>query len=485
MHMDAVFIEEGIINLMLPFRFNKDLFSPEFKGNKLWERAPEKNKPGLDDAFLEHVREFLTINYKEGKTDKSSCVVFGLKEGTVPFRLFAKNKVYLMSRKSFDKIEQLDSSFKLPISFDSSSFKLILHYDSGIAILHYMVKLEKTKTDSQACLHDFIVMNYMLRLFNRQDEVYFISKNNNVTERGKASDLSDVEGVDIEIKGWRPSHLVNYLLNDIINIQSSVKKHSSFFHSSRFIPFSYVRTASPIIDENIINTALFHLKNVYDFDYSPSSHAIKFSEDRTHPFQQIYYASSVEGSVIFNNSGNTDPEFIKVFYNTSFQKNLWVIILGLLQRSIMLQLMTNVSEISPDNHKKIKEYLRSYARISLKALFSKISVYHQYNDFYDHIKSELQILELQTELKEELSELNSLQTQFHDEEEKIYGKRLNVIITFLSVLSLAQVTYAILSNTSMPLMYHFFAIGIPVLVGIISWLILVRPDKKLSSSRKK
>jgi hypothetical protein len=218
---------------------------------------------------------------------------------------------------------------------------------------------------------------------------------------------------------------------------------------------------------------------VYDFDYTPGTDVLQREEELLHPYRQIYYASSLEGAVVLNNCGQEDPEFIRTFYSNSFHKTLWLTILGFLQRSIFLQLMKEVSDINPDDHQKVKEYLRRYTSISLKAIFSKVSVFHQHNDYYDLIIHNLQINELQTELKDELHELNNLQRQFHEDEvekhdeiEKQYDKKLNMILFALSVFGLTQVTYAAIGATNMSFIQHALAIGMPVILGIVFWQIL-------------
>jgi hypothetical protein len=146
--------------------------------------------------------------------------------------------------------------------------------------------------------------------------------------------------------------------------------------------------------------------------------------------------------------------------------------------------MKEVSDINPDDHQKVKEYLRRYTSISLKAIFSKVSVFHQHNDYFDLIIHNLQINELQTELKDELHELNNLQRQFHEDEvekheevEKQYDKKLNIILFALSVFGLTQVTYAALEAIKMPFFKHALAIGMPVILGIVFWQILSKRKK--------
>jgi hypothetical protein len=352
----------------------------------------------------------------------------------------------------------------------------------------YTVELVKeSKKGDQPNLDDFIRMNYLLRLFNRHDEAYFISQNERSEERSKAAQLisgkSDVfhknGPVNIEQEGWRPRQLINYLVEDI-NARYSVE----FFDHSHFSPVCYVQPLKPIQDENIIHRALFHLRKVYDFDYAPATDVLQSEEELLHPYKQIYYASSLEGAVVLNNCGQEDPEFIRSFYSNSFHKTLWLTILGFLQRSVFLQLMKEVSDINPDDHQKIKEYLKRYTSISLKAIFSKVSVFHQHNDYYDLIIHNLQINELQTELKDELHELNNLQRQFHEDEvekhdeiEKQYDKKLNMILFALSVFGLTQVTYAVMGATNMSLVQHTLAIGIPVILGIVFWQVLISRRK--------
>ena len=138
-----------------------------------------------------------------------------------------------------------------------------------------------------------------------------------------------------------------------------------------------------------------------------------------------------------------------------------------------------MSDIDPDDNNKVKEYLRRYTNISLKAIFSKVSVFQQHNFYYDLVIRNLQIQDLQTELQDELHELNNLQRQFHEDEverheeiEKQYDKKLNIILFALSVLGLAQVTYSILEYPDISFLQHYMAIGIPLLLGILFWKFL-------------
>jgi hypothetical protein len=472
-------LEKGIINLILPFRLGSEwVFDPSGIDNDIWTKTDE-DIPRLD-FLLEHVKKFFAQNVQIGKEDESASFIMKLKNEALPVKMF-NNKTYWLSNKSFDTQNIKKKLLKFSVYIDPGEFRIIFHPFTRIAILLFSVELIKSvKNDDQPNLADFIEMNYLLRLFNRNDEAFFISQNERTEERSKASLLlvdksSDLSGKDdpgkIELTGWRPRQLLDYLLHGL-NSRYKVE----FFDHYRFCPVCYVQPKEEIGDEEIIHRALFFLRKVYDFDYTPASDILQREGELLHPYKQIYYASSLEGAVVFNNCSSSDPEFIKTFYSNSFHKSLWLTILGFLQRSIFLQLMKEVSDIDPDDHQKVKEYLRRYTSISLKAIFSKVSVYHQHNDYYDLIIHNLQINELQTELKDELHELNNLQRQFHEDEverheeiEKQYDNKLNMILFALSVFGLTQVTYAVMANKELPLFQHVLAMGVPIVLGLIFW----------------
>jgi len=485
--MNTIKLEKGIVNLMLSFRLGSGWsFDSAGMDNDIWIKTDE-DLPKLD-FLLDHVKDFFTKNFQVGKPDDSACLIMKLKKEALPVKMF-NNRAYWLSNKSFDTHDKAKDPCKIPVQFDPGSFRIIIHPFTRVAILLFSSELANTgKNSNQSSLADFIQMNYLIRLFNRHDEAFFISQNERVEERSKAVMLFADKTPDlfekgapenIELTGWRLSQLINYLLYGL-NARYKVE----FFDHHRFYPVCYAQPAEEIHDEGLIHRALYFLRKVYDFDYSPASDVLQRESELFNPFKQIYYANSLEGAAVFNNCSSSDPEFIRTFYSNSFPKSLWLTILGAMQRSIFLQLMKEVSGIDPDDHQMVKLYLNRYTRISLKAIFSKVSVYHQHNDYYVMMIHNLQINELQTELKDELNELNNLQRQFHEDEvekndeiEKQYDKRLNMILFALSVFGLTELIYTVLSNSSMSFFQHSLAFGIPLFLGVIFW-ILVSVRKK-------
>ena len=480
--MNTIKLEKGIIYHLLPFRLGSgkpfDLNNFEID---IWTKTDED--VSRLDFLLEHAKEFFTKNTKPGKEDESACIIMKLKPEALPVKIF-NNKPYWLSNKPFDSQPKSGKLLKLPVSFDPGNFRIIFHPFTRVGILLFSTELAGSgKNKNQGNMSDFIQMNYLLRLFNRHDEAFFISQNERTEERSKASQFVSGKTADIfertdpgniELTGWRPRHLINYLLQDL-NSSYEVE----FFDHFHLSPICYVHPSEEICDASIIHRTLFYLRKVYDFDYTPASDLLQRDGELLHPYKQIYYAASLEGGVVLNNCSSKDPEFIRTFYSNSFQKTLWLTILGDLQRTIFLQLMKEVSDIDPDDHLKVKEYLKRYTTISLKAIFSKVSIYHQHNDYYELIIHNLQINELQTELKDELNGLNNLQRQFHEDEverhekiEKQHDKKLNMTLFALSIFGLTQITYAVLGNLKIPLYMHLLAIGIPLFLGFIFWKML-------------
>jgi len=485
--MNTIRLEKGIINQMLPFRLASGYLvnSSDFDNN-VWTKTDEDLSKL--DFLLEHVKNFFSRNTQTGKDDESSCIIMKLKKDAVPVKMF-NNRTYWLSNRPFDNQENAKNLLKFAICFDPDSFRIILHPYTKVAILLFSVEMSKSaKNIEPASLADFIKMNYLLRLFNRHNEAYFISQNDRVEERSKAAQLlidssSDLfnktDPGNIETTGWRLRQLINYLLHSL-----NEKFKVELFDSNRFTPVCYVQPAEEITKDEIISHALFYLRKVYDFDYTPTIESLHQEKELIHPFKQIYYATSLEGAVVLNNCSSSDPEFIRAFYTNSFQKSVWLYILGVLQRTIFLQLLKEVSDINPEDHQMIKEYLTRFTSISLKAIFSKVSVYHQHNDYYELIIQNLQINELGSELKDELYGLNNLQRQFHEDEvekneeiEKQYDKRLNIILFALSIFGLTELIYRVIENEDMSLFQHSLAFAIPLILGFVFWRLLALRKK--------
>lgn len=482
--MNSIKLEKGSIFLMLPFQTELKTDIPlSVESSGIWTKTVE-DAPKLD-FLLDHVKNFFISTTPKEKPNLSSCIILKLKKDFLAGKLF-NNKRFWFSNKAFDTHEKTRNFYKYPVSFDPGAFRLIYHPFTGISILIlYLEIISGNKNTDRPTLEDFIQMNYMARLFNRHDEPFLISQNERPEERNKALLLATTDGTsmfekttfeNIEYTGWRISHLINNLLQEINKNDKII-----LFDYNRFYPVSYVQPVEEIINDEYIHKALFYLRKVYNFDFFPALDILQRDSEIFHPFRQIYYANSLEGAAVINNCKQSDPEFIKTFFNNSFQKSLWLTILGVMQRSVFLRLLREISEIDPDNHQLVKAYLIRYTKISLKAIFSKVSVYHQHNDYYVMMINNFQINELQSELKEELYELNNILRQFHEDEveesdklEKKSSKRLSIILFTLSMIGLTQVVYGIIANKGMPLYQHAIAFVIPLCLGLVFWIIITR-----------
>ena len=183
--MNTIKLEKGIIHLMLPFWLDPGSSLHSIIENEIWEKANEDN-PRLE-FLLEHVREFFTKNNGNNPVDETACLILKLKKDALPVKMF-NNKIYWLSNKPFDEEKKAKNLIKLSVTLDPGSFRIIYHPFTRIALLLYSVELINTdKTNDEQSLSDFIRMNYLLRTFSRQDEAFFISRNERTEERSKAS----------------------------------------------------------------------------------------------------------------------------------------------------------------------------------------------------------------------------------------------------------------------------------------------------------
>ena len=318
--MHTVLLDKGNIVLMLPISLGKDWNSEA--DTEIWTKT-EEDAPKLD-FLLDHVRDFFIKNTRENYNDDPSCLIMKLRKEALPVRMF-NNKTYWLSNKAFDTHDKVKNPAKFPVCFNPDSFRLIYHPFTKIAVLIFTIELATPgKETPPATLADFIEINYLVRLFNRHDEAFLISKNERPEERSKALQLIEDKGEglfekkdpgNIEASGWRLSHLINYLLSEL-----NTKFGVSFFDSHRFYPVTYVQSSEEIKDELIIQKALFYLRKVYNSDFSPAQKVLQRESELFQPFRQIYYANSLEGAAVFNNCSSSDPEFIKTFYTKTAKR---------------------------------------------------------------------------------------------------------------------------------------------------------------------
>jgi len=186
--MNTIQLEKGIIHLMVPFRLRSGS-SSDFGNieNEVWTRTNE-DIPRLD-FLLEHVKEFFAKNTDKRKIDESACSILKLKREALPSKMF-NNKTYWLCNKPFDNQQKIKNQLKFAVIIDPGTFRIIIHPFTSVGILMYSIELVKeSKNGNQPNLDDFIRMNYLLRLFNRHDEAFFISQNERPEERNKASQL--------------------------------------------------------------------------------------------------------------------------------------------------------------------------------------------------------------------------------------------------------------------------------------------------------
>lgn len=169
---------------MLPFRFG---YGWSLNTTRIEDDVWTKTDEDIHklDFLLEHVKEFFSKNYQVGKEDESACIIMKLKKEALPVKMF-NNKKYFLSNKSFNNSKKSGKLLRVPVYIDPNSFRIIWHPFTSVAILLYSIELVKSDNNEyQPNLDDFIRMNYLLRLFNRHDEAFFISRNERREERKK------------------------------------------------------------------------------------------------------------------------------------------------------------------------------------------------------------------------------------------------------------------------------------------------------------
>lgn len=133
-------------------------------------------------------------------------------------------------------------------------------------------------------------------------------------------------------------------------------------------------------------------------------------------FNNIYFASSVEGAAMIAISKKENEEYIKQIDNQGLPRYLSIYILVLIQRYSMLHINRRLTELSSDTASaSLWNILDIIKRVKVHCFYTDVSPYTQHNQFYQHCNKNLHIYETFNEIDNKTKILNL--TISHDTQE--------------------------------------------------------------------
>lgn len=286
-------------------------------------------------------------------------------------------------------------------------------------------------------------------------------------------DKKKKEGGDVTEFSWNMKTLIDTMLKDvhgIVVLPNGEKEETSInlFTPPRIHVFTFCG-----IDDSIDNKysrddilpELYRLSRCVNDKYLLPFEEMNFKEGYLQTFENVYVASTVEGTAFIALSKEQNSKFFEGFISILALRYVWIYLLAMVQRYSLLNMdrMLTVLEANDAKVKAITEkenksnvpkeairkhslmlwrLLESVRNVKVRCHFTDISPFTQHNEFYEHCCTKLHVSSAFDEIDHKTKALNL--TMSHDlqilqeKEEDHRRKRENRLNLFLAIIAVLQ-----------------------------------------------
>ncbi|MBC7893454.1 MAG: hypothetical protein H7Y12_14655 [Sphingobacteriaceae bacterium] len=218
---------------------------------------------------------------------------------------------------------------------------------------------------------------------------------------------------------------------------------------------------------------LFRLGRAYTDRYRPSADTLHQAGHYAQPFENVHFASFLEGTAVFVNGG--EETFLREYAeNVAKSRLVWSYLLALHQRYALIASAADAAHTyrggTPPTLATLSALIERLSKVQLKCLFLEISHHSHQNEFYSLCRESLRVSALYTEVSGEVAELNLLlneqarreegvrreETEHRREAEQAQAsERERKFNTLLTVVGLSLGSISIVSDLSPNLFIYF------------------------------
>ena len=308
---------------------------------------------------------------------------------------------------------------------------------------------------------------------------------------------------------WNIRTMIDMMLGNVKGIKDGIESDIKLFNNIRAHLFSFCQIdgAQNTLGFEYIKSDLMLLSRCMNNKYKVCIDKNTQKEMCLKTFNNIFFASSVEGASMIAIAKKENEDFIRQIDNQSLPRYLAVYLLVIIQRYSMLhinhQLIKIVQDKSDDN---LWNLLNVIKKVKVHCYYTDVSPYSQHNQFYQHCCKNLHVLETFNEIDNKTKILNvtishSMQVLMKEQkmaselehktilqaekerEEKLRQaerkaesgqRRLNFVVGILTAFQVSQVVYSFAKDAPQPIFRcHYFMWAMIVLFICFFFLFLV------------
>ncbi len=520
-------IKKAYTFFMVPFYYDTDL---DFSKVKMWKLDEEKvSNEGEDgDVLYSHIMDFLQGQMNDSVDQEEHLDIYSLdieKESPCYTEFWSpfinhSNVAYIpVGKKDAMEDEFRTLSFNI-LSSDEQGFKaphLFIYRAAKIGIMTFCVELAGRNKN----VSDLKQLNYYLhKIF--KPTCRCVCPNLSINEKRRFA--SDEEKSSAEAKlqkvrqyirpydemeeyspyndfSWDMKGLIDLLLTDVdCHLFSNIRMHV----------FTYCQIDDSdkevLTKEDLLPDLLRLSRCVSDRYMLPFDELVR-SGATLQSFENIYYASSVEGTAIIAVAKKANKGFISQLDGNVRLRYLWIYMLTVVQRYTLLNMNRQLIQVASENNEsKLWNLIKTIKEVKIRCYYTDVSPYTQHSQFYQlccknlHIKESFQEIDTKTkalnltishDLQKLLEEQQATMQQQHQEEEKREREqekmlriaeqkaesgqhRLNLVVGILTIFQVAGVIYEFTKATCLEWLKWTaviltFAISLFFLYLVMNW----------------
>lgn len=518
-------IEKAYTFFMVPFYYDSEM---DFSIKGMWKLDTEKvSNEGEDgDVLYAHIMDFLQGQMKNNVEQDEHLDIYSLdiyKESSwytefwSPFINHA-NVAYIPIAKNEAKEDVFHTlSFNI-LSSDEQGFKaphLFIYRAAKIGILTFCVELAGKKKN----ISDLKQLNYYLhKIF--KPTCRCVCPNLSINEKRHFANDEERCAAETRLQQvrqyiapydeaeeyspyrdftWDMKGLTDLLLTDIdCHLFSNIRMHV----------FTYCQiddSEKEILTNDDLLPDLLKLSRCVSDKYMLPFAELERSGATLQSFENIYYASSVEGTAIIAVAKKANKGFISQLDGNIRLRYLWIYMLTIVQRYTLLNMNRQLIQVASENdEQKLWNLIKTIKEVKIRCYYTDVSPYTQHSQFYQlccrnlHVKEAFQEIDTKTkalnltishDLQKLLEEQQATMQQQHQEEEKREKEqekmlrkaehraqsgqnRLNLVVGILTVFQVAGVIYEFFGDTGCwqwITTFITFAIGFFLLYIVMNW----------------
>jgi len=477
-------LKENYTWMMVPLRIHADHLDVSETG--LWQPAELKLETHV---FYDYIEQWLlakanTKNRESLPQDAQSYSIYTLRPSRKAADGDSPSQQKLLARlsawKTFAATAWRQQRTGLAFRFmtdeqELMSVKLFVNEYAHNGLLLMPIRLDARHTE----MTDLVTLNYFMDKTDRQVQPCVPDADLSTVDPRRLDSfrrmadgmgLSWTDGVGPQ---WTMNTLIAFLLGDFTGSYS-------LFNTTRIHLFTYLRVPRSEWQETEGRADFIRIVRSQNTTYAPPRQHLNDDSLFLQTFDNIYIGASVEGGAMLVLSEPADDAkgastFVHNFAKANLAKRyLWVYIMVVLQRHSLLGLIGELSAVNRGRDEErsldvIDSLLERLATIKTCTYYTHISDYTQHNQFYDYCTRQMHIREQYDEISEKMRLLETVAEGKKAEADEVRGRRLEIILAMLTIISGTCDLLSILGEGGMKTAGGLTTVALLILLIVVVW----------------